>query len=274
MTNLILNNVSFKYPDGTQALENLTLEVSQGQRVAIIGQNGAGKTTAVKLMNGLLKPSAGEVIVGDWNTNSKTTAQVSRKVGYVFQNPDDQIFHNEVIKEVRFGPKNMGFDTDRMEEITQWAMELCGIAHFAEENPYNMPYSMRKFVTIASVIAMDSDIIILDEPTAGQDKVGLEILGNMLDTLESLGKTVITITHDMEFVTNHFDRVIVMANRRIIADDQALTIFYQKEILEESMLKPPAVAQMAALLEISHAIISKKELIDYIKNQYLCGQRV
>lgn len=274
MTNLILNNVSFKYPDGTQALENLTLEILQGQRVAIIGQNGAGKTTAVKLMNGLLKPSAGEVTVGDWNTDSKTTAQVSRKVGYVFQNPDDQIFHNEVIKEVRFGPKNMGFDTDRVEEITQWALELCGISQYAEENPYNMPYSMRKFVTIASVIAMDSDIIILDEPTAGQDKVGLEILGNMLDTLESLGKTVITITHDMEFVTNHFKRIIVMANRRIIADDQALAIFYQKEILEESMLKPPAVAQMAALLGIPHAVIAKNELVDHIKNQYLSGERV
>lgn len=274
MTNLILNNVSFKYPDGTQALENLSLEIIQGQRVAIIGQNGAGKTTAVKLMNGLLKPTAGEVLVGEWNTNSKTTAQVSRKVGYVFQNPDDQIFHNEVIKEVRFGPKNMGFDEERVEEITQWALELCGISHYAEENPYNLPYSMRKFVTIASVIAMDSDIIILDEPTAGQDKIGLEILGDMLDTLESLGKTVITITHDMEFVTNHFKRIIVMANRRVIADDEALSIFYRNEILEESMLKPPAVAQMAALLNIPHAVLSKKELVAYIKNQFLSGEKV
>lgn len=274
MTNLVLNNISFKYPDGTLALENLSLEIPQGQRVAIVGQNGAGKTTAVKLMNGLLKPTTGEVIVGEWNTTSKTTAQLSRKVGYVFQNPDDQIFHNEVIKEVRFGPKNMGFDLERIEEMTQWALELCGISQYAEENPYNLPYSMRKFVTIASVIAMDSDVIILDEPTAGQDKIGLEILGNLLKTLESMGKTVITITHDMEFVTDHFKRIIVMANRRIVADDQAIAIFYQEEILKESMLKPPAVAQMAALLNIPHAVLSKKELIEYIKSHHQSVEKV
>ncbi|MGE6368760.1 energy-coupling factor ABC transporter ATP-binding protein [Planococcus kocurii] len=274
MTNLVLNNIVFKYPDGTLALENLSLEIPQGQRVAIVGQNGAGKTTAVKLMNGLLKPTTGEVIVGEWNTTSKTTAQLSRKVGYVFQNPDDQIFHNEVIKEVRFGPKNMGFDLERIEEMTQWALELCGISQYAEENPYNLPYSMRKFVAIASVIAMDSDVIILDEPTAGQDKIGLEILGNLLKTLESMGKTVITITHDMEFVIDHFKRIIVMANRRIVADDQAIAIFYQEEILKESMLKPPAVAQMAALLNIPHAVLSKKELIEYIKSHHQSVEKV
>ena len=102
MTELHLTNVSFSYPDGTKALENLTLSVTSGERVAIVGQNGAGKTTAVKLMNGLLKPTEGSVLVGDWDTKNHTTAQVSRKVGYVFQNPDDQIFHNDVESEVRF----------------------------------------------------------------------------------------------------------------------------------------------------------------------------
>lgn len=264
MTKLRLNNVSFSYPDGTKALENFTLSIVTGERVAIVGQNGAGKTTAVKLMNGLLKPTEGTVLIGDWDTKDYTTAQSSRKVGYVFQNPDDQIFHNDVESEVRFGPKNMGFDPKRVDELTNWAMKLCGISEFAQENPYNLPYSIRKFVTIASVLAMDSDIIILDEPTAGQDKIGLKVLGNILQVLEEKQKSVITITHDMEFVSDYFTRIVVMANRQLIVDDNVHKVFYNTEVLEKSMLKPPAVAQMAKLLDLPFGIISKGQLIETI----------
>jgi energy-coupling factor transport system ATP-binding protein len=267
MTDVKLQNVSFSYPDGTKALENLTLNIPRGQRFAIIGQNGAGKTTAVKLMNGLLKPTEGTVHVGDWDTKDYTTAQVSRKVGYVFQNPDDQIFHNDVESEVRFGPKNMGFEPKRVNELTEWALNLCGIYELKEENPYNLPYSTRKFVTIASVLAMDSDVIILDEPTAGQDKIGLRTLENILDSLQEKGKTVITITHDMEFVTEHFSRIVVMANRRLVSDDDAQKIFYNHEVLEESMLKPPAVANMAKLLGLQECILTKPQLITAIEKR-------
>lgn len=267
MTEIQLKDVNFSYPDGTVALEGLTVGIKTGERVAIVGQNGAGKTTAVKLMNGLLKPTSGVVTVDDWTTTDKTTAQLSRKVGYVFQNPDDQIFHNEVIDEVRFGPKNMGFEEEKVNELTDWAIGLCGINEYRDENPYNLPYSMRKFVTVASVIAMDGDVVILDEPTAGQDKVGLEILGRVLDDLQNRGKTVITITHDMEFVAEHFDRLIVMANRRIIADGQASAIFYQDEILKESMLKPPASANIARMLGLPEGIIRRQDLALKIKQQ-------
>ncbi|WP_053368555.1 energy-coupling factor ABC transporter ATP-binding protein [Bacillus sp. FJAT-27245] len=267
MTDVRLENVSFSYPDGTKALENLTLAVHAGQRVAIVGQNGAGKTTAVKLMNGLLKPTEGTVHVGDWNTKDYTTAQVSRKVGYVFQNPDDQIFHNDVESEVRFGPKNMGFADERVEQLTEWALKLCGIYELKEENPYNLPYSTRKFVTVASVLAMDSDVIILDEPTAGQDKIGLQRIKGILDDLQEKGKTVITITHDMEFVTEHFSRIIVMANRRLVADQAAAQIFYNQEVLAKSMLKPPAVTNMAKLLDLQKGILTKQQLLTTIKGQ-------
>ncbi|MHA6260807.1 energy-coupling factor ABC transporter ATP-binding protein [Sporosarcina sp. CAU 1771] len=267
MSNIELKEVSFSYPDGTKAVENLSLTIAPGERVAIVGQNGAGKTTAVKLLNGLLKPTEGTVLVGDWDTKDYTTAKVSRKVGYVFQNPDDQIFHNDVESEVRFGPKNMGFDQERVDSLTKWAMEQCGIEEFAEENPYNLPYSVRKFVAIASVLAMDSDVIILDEPTAGQDKVGLKLLVNMLQVLEEKGKTVVTITHDMEFVTEFFHRIIVMANRKLVMDDHASKIFYDKDVLEISMLKPPAVARMAALLNYPDGILTKKQLLQAISER-------
>ncbi|MFC4354239.1 energy-coupling factor ABC transporter ATP-binding protein [Chryseomicrobium palamuruense] len=270
MAELRLENVHFSYPDGTKAVDGLTLKVAAGERVAIVGQNGAGKTTAVKMMNGLLKPSAGDVYVGELNTKDYTTAQISRQVGYVFQNPDDQIFHNDVESEVRFGPKNMGFDEARIDDITEWAMKLCGIYEDREENPYNLPYSTRKFVTIASVLAMDSDVIILDEPTAGQDQVGLTLLADMLKDLERRGKTVLTITHDMEFVTTHFERIVVMANRQLIADESAGTVFYNADVLNESMLKPPAVAQMASLLGLEKGLLTKPQLLSAIlKNQHL-----
>ncbi|WP_409272768.1 energy-coupling factor ABC transporter ATP-binding protein [Neobacillus sp. SCS-31] len=267
MTDVRMQNVSFTYPDGTKALEHLTLTIHAGQRVAIIGQNGAGKTTAVKLMNGLLKPTEGTVHVGEWNTKDYTTAQVSRKVGYVFQNPDDQIFHNDVESEVRFGPKNMGFADDRVEQLTEWALKLCGIYDLKGENPYNLPYSTRKFVTIASVLAMDTDVIILDEPTAGQDKIGLQRLKDILENLQEKRKTVVTITHDMEFVTEHFSRIIVMANRRLVADQASEQIFYNQAVLDESMLKPPAVTNMAKLLGLQEGILTKQQLLAAIKER-------
>ena len=267
MNDLHLNNVSFSYPDGTVALEDLSISILAGERVAIIGQNGAGKTTTVKLMNGLLKPTNGSVFVGEWDTKKYTTAQVSRKVGYVFQNPDDQIFHNNVESEVRFGPKNMGFKPERVDELASWAMKTCGILEYAQENPYNLPFSLRKFVTIASVIAMDSDVIILDEPTAGQDRSGLQVLGELLQVLENKGKTVVTITHDMEFVTDFFERIIVMANNQLIADDIAERIFYDREVLEKCMLKPPAVALMAKTMNFPDGILTKNQLMQAILNQ-------
>ncbi|MFE6166674.1 energy-coupling factor ABC transporter ATP-binding protein [Viridibacillus arvi] len=267
MTNLNIRNVSYSYPDGTLALEDFCLSISSGERIAIIGQNGAGKTTAVKLMNGLLKPTKGNILVGDMNTKEYTTAQISRKVGYVFQNPDDQIFHNNIESEVRFGPKNMGFNEEQVDKLTNWAMDLCGVKNYNDENPYNLPYSIRKFVTIASVLAMDSDVIILDEPTAGQDKVGLERLVHILKVLEEKRKTVITITHDMEFVTEYFDRIVVMANRKIVVDDNVDQIFYNHEVLEMSMLKPPAVTKMSKLLSLSDGITTQAQLLAAISEK-------
>ena len=178
-----VENITFKYPDGTVAVENVSFEIDKGEKVAIVGQNGAGKTTMVKLINGLLKPSIGSVIVDSWNTKDYTTAKMSRKVGYVFQNPDDQIFHNTVIDEVMFGPKKMGYSTEEMRALVKKAIVVTELDKYIDENPYNLPYSIRKFVTIAAVISMGTEIIILDEPTAGQDMKGIKTLNKLIETL-------------------------------------------------------------------------------------------
>ncbi|WP_342431790.1 ABC transporter ATP-binding protein [Neobacillus sp. FSL H8-0543] len=261
MSFLTLDNVSYSYPNGFKAVENVSMSFKKGEAVAIIGQNGAGKTTAVKLMNGLLKPQEGNVTIDGWNTKDYTTAQISRKVGYVFQNPDDQIFHSDIYSEIEFAPKMLGLPPEKIKENVMKAAELAGVVPFLKEHPYNLPFSMRKFVTIASVLAMDSSVIILDEPTAGQDLLAMERLGAIIRTLTAEGKTVITITHDMEFVVNNFDSVIVMANRKKIAEGNKRDIFWNTEVLMESMLKQPHISRVSRTLQLEEKILSIDEMI-------------
>lgn len=264
MSFIKVENITFSYPDGTVAVENVSFSISKGEKVAIVGQNGAGKTTMVKLINGLLKPTSGTVIVDSWNTKDYTTAKMSRKVGYVFQNPDDQIFHNTVISEVMFGPKKIGYPTEEMRKLVKRAILLSGLENYIDENPYNLPYSIRKFVTIAAVVSMGTEVIILDEPTAGQDLKGIKILNKLIDELHKEGKTIITITHDMEFVVNNFDRVIVMAHNNVIDDDDKRDIFWKKDILVESKLKQPYISSLANALHMDGKILFSNELVDKI----------
>ncbi len=265
MSFLTLNDVTYCYPNGFKAVENVSMSFEKGESVAIIGQNGAGKTTTVKMMNGLIKPTQGDVIIDGLNTKDYTTAQISKKVGYVFQNPDDQIFHEDVKSEIRFGPKNLGFSEQKIEENVMKAAELTGIVPFLNIHPYNLPYSLKKFVTIASVIAMDTDTIILDEPTAGQDSQAIERLGFIIDSLVREGKTIITITHDMEFVVNNFERVIVMANKRVVEDNHKQEIFWNLGVLEEAMLKQPHISRLSNTLNLNEKVLDINQMIDVLK---------
>ncbi len=190
-------NASFCYPNGTLANEELNLHIGQGERVAIIGQNGAGKTTAVKMMNGLHKPTQGDVIVNGINTKERTTAQISHMVGYVFQNPDDQIFNTTVRAELEFWPRYQKLSPEDMNARVARAAEMTGIGQYMELNPYEIPYSTKKFVSIAAILAVQTPYLVLDEPTAGQDTHGVNCLVHIMDTLRSEGKGVIVITHDM-----------------------------------------------------------------------------
>lgn len=266
MSFLTLKDVTYSYPNGFTAVENISISFEKGESVAIIGQNGAGKTTTVKMMNGLTKPSQGDVFIGGLNTKDNTTAQISKKVGYVFQNPDDQIFHDKVRSEISFGPKNLGFSEQQIEENVMKAAELTGIVPYLDIHPYNLPYSLKKFVTIASVIAMDPEVLIFDEPTAGQDSLSIKRIGFIIDSLVKEGKTVITITHDMEFVVENFERVIVMANKRVISDRNKQDIFWDLDILEEAMLKQPHISRLSNTLDLNEKILNIDQMIDYLKN--------
>lgn len=260
-----VKNISFKYPNGYLAVDSVSFSIDAGENIAIVGQNGAGKTTTVKMLNGLTKPCSGDVYINGESTKKYTTAQMARRVGYVFQNPDDQIFNSTVYKEIEYGLKKMKVPEEERERRIKDAVELTGMIPYLDDNPYDLPLSIRKFVTIASVIASDCDVMIFDEPTAGQDLDGLERLSAIYKTLTERGKGIVTITHDMEFVADNYERVIVMCQKKVIADGKTKDIFFRKDIMDRAMLKQPALVRIANKVGMTEHTLDVKELAAYIK---------
>ncbi|MDR2619884.1 MAG: ATP-binding cassette domain-containing protein [Propionibacteriaceae bacterium] len=259
-----IDNVSFTYPGGVEAVHEVSLALSAGESVAIIGQNGAGKTTLAKLVNGLLRPSSGEVRIAGHATTEWTAAETARRVGYVFQNPDDQIFNKTVLDEVEYALRRLGLPEVERKRRVDAALELTGLSDRRSANPYDLPLSVRKFVTIASVIALDTAVLLFDEPTAGQDLAGLNRLIAILRELSRRGKAVVTITHDMEFVSQHFARTIVMADRQVLADTPTERTFYLDAVIAKAMVNQPAFVQLTRHFCASDIGLSMDKLADVI----------
>ncbi len=242
-----VEDLEFSYNHDVHIFEKLNLFLD-GRSTAIIGQNGAGKTTLVRLLKGLLKPQSGRIWFGEDDISGKTVAMLADKVGYVFQNPDDQIFKYKVIDEVMYGPLNIGMSEKEARDRSMKALELMGLKGKEQMNPYDLELNERKMTAIASVVAMDTDVLILDEPTIAQDYPGRELIGGMIRELSSEGKLVIAILHDMDFVEKHFERVIVMAHGKILADSTALQVFAQDDVLREARLQKPYITELRQCL--------------------------
>ncbi len=266
MAYIEVKDVSFAYPNGYLAVDHINMNINQGESIAIVGQNGAGKSTFVKMLNALQYPTEGAIKIGDITTKDYTTAQVSRVVGYVFQNPDEQIFHSTVWQEVEYGPKKMKLPKEQVEKQVKYALEITGMDQYADENPFNLPLSTRKFITIAAIIASDCSVMIFDEPTAGQDLAGNQLLANILQALEAKGKTLITISHDMEFVVENFQKVIVMANKKILKSGMPKDIFWDYDVLEKAMLKQPYVSRLCRNLGLNGGVVKLDDAVEYIMN--------
>lgn len=230
-----IEKLDFSYLADIPVLEDLNMKLDQ-RPTAIIGQNGAGKTTLVKLLKGLLKPVSGSIYFHGEDISGKTVAMLAGSVGYVFQNPDDQIFKYNVMDEVLFGPLNIGMDPEQAKKEAAWALELTGLSGKEKENPYDLELYERKMTAIASVLAMDTDVLILDEPTIAQDWKGRQIIGSIIRSLSGRGKLVIAILHDMDFVAENFERVIIMAHGQVLADGTAKEVFAQEEVLKNCLL--------------------------------------
>ena len=243
-----VKDLRFSYVKGREVLHGLNLALDH-RPTAIIGQNGAGKTTLVRVLKGLLKPDSGEIRYQGENLETKTVAELASRVGYVFQNPDDQIFKYKVLEEVRFGPLNIGMSPQEAEASAHEALRMVGLDEKAGENPYDLELSDRKMVAIASVLAMNTDVIILDEPTIAQSWNDREKIREIIQAKAAEGKLVIAILHDMDFVASSFARVIAMAHGEILADDTPAEIFRNHPILEKAALAAPPLYELLEELE-------------------------
>ncbi len=261
---LQVDGVSFAYPGGVEALRDVSLSVRAGEAVGIIGENGAGKTTLVKHLNGLLKPDEGRVLVEGHDTRDHTAAALARWVGLVFQNPDDQLFQSSVRKEVALGPRNLGLDEAEVEERVAWALELVGMDGAGEQHPYDLGLSGRKLVAIAAVVAMDSPIVVLDEPTTGQDHAGVDVLTHVVRELRALGKTVVAISHDMDFIARNFPRVVTMAHAQVLLDGPVAEVFARPDVLAEAGVSTPLLGRLARRLGWEETPFTVEEFVEVL----------
>lgn len=241
-----VEDVHYTYPNGIQALRGVSIKIRDGEFVAIMGENGAGKTTLVMHMNGLLKPTKGRVLVDGVDTRDVSVAQLSRKVGLVFQNPDNQFFCSTVEEEIAFALRNFGFSEELVKRRVAWALNLLNLTRYRERSPFTLSGGEKKRVALASVLAWNPEVLILDEPTIGQDFRQKEKLRQFILQLNSQGRTVIIVTHDVEFVADcdPAPRVVLMAGGRIIADGDARDVLTNLELVEKASLIPPQVSQV------------------------------
>jgi len=261
--NITVTDLTFTYPSGVQALSGVTLTIPSGEAAAIVGENGAGKTTLVKHFNGLLKPTSGTVTVGEWDTRQYTVAKLASRVGYVFQNPDDQLFERAVIKEASFGPKNLGRSAEEAAAAAREALASVGLEGEADKHPYDLHLSQRKLLALAAVLAMRTPVVVLDEPTTGQDGRGIARIAAIVDRLKSERRTVVTITHDIDFAAENFDRVIVMARGKVIADGSARDVLSQTDALRSAEVEPPQLARLARSLGLPATPLTPQELVEW-----------
>jgi energy-coupling factor transport system ATP-binding protein len=259
-----ISDLHFSYPNGVQALNGISFIIDPGEQVAIVGQNGGGKTTLVKHLNGLLRPTRGQVLIGNWDTTKHSVAKLASRVGYVFQNPDEQLFSKTVGVEVAFGPRNLGFSGDQVQALVKDALALTELSDKTETNPYDLSVTWRKMVALASIISMDTDIVIFDEPTTGQDAVSITRIASTIAELRKRGKTGITITHDIDFCAENFDRVIAMSEGKILLDGSTNDVLSQEEILATTYVDPPQLTRLGKRLNFNRTVRNEAEFLDVL----------
>ena len=241
---LEVKDLHFTYSTGLEALKGINLTVNDGEFLAIMGQNGAGKTTLVKHFNGLLKPTNGEVLVDGVSTKNVSVAKLARNVGFVFQNPDHQLFSETVEDEIAFALKNFGFEESVVEKQVDWALNLLDIVQYRKTSPFMLSGGERKRVALASILAWDPQMVILDEPTIGQDHQQKEKLLQFILQLNAQKKTVVVVTHDVEFVAECNPRVILMSEGKILAEGKAEEILTEPKLLAQASVVPPQITQI------------------------------
>jgi len=265
-----VRDLTFQYPyTESPALGGVNLTVRRGENIGIIGQNGSGKTTLVKQFIGLLKPTSGQVTVFGMDTRQHTVPQLASKVGFVFQDPDQQIFSHKVTLEVAFGPRNLGLSEDETERRVEKSLKDVDCYHLKDENPLDLSKGEKQRVNIASVMAMGPQLLVIDEPTTGQDFLrGKEIMDLAMRLIRQ-GKTVITISHDMNIVAEYASRTLVLKDGQIFVDGTTREIFSEPKRLRETYLRPPQVTALAQSLNgfgFPNDVLTVDEMAAYVQD--------
>ncbi|WP_305515191.1 MULTISPECIES: ATP-binding cassette domain-containing protein [unclassified Methanobrevibacter] len=239
-------NLSFTYPDGTEALKNINIQINKGEKIAIMGPNGAGKSTLFSHFNGLSEPTSGHVEIDGEKIVFKREEllKVRQKVGIVFQDPNDQLFAPTVREDVAFGPMNLGLDYDEVKRRISESLEMVGMSGFEDKTPHHLSGGQQKRVAIAGIIAMKPEIMILDEPTAGLDPEGVDKVLNILNKLNSKGISIVISSHDIEMVNQFANKIYVLYDGEIIASGDKHQIFSDKKLLKKAHLKSPITTEI------------------------------
>ncbi|HEX2925931.1 MAG TPA: ABC transporter ATP-binding protein [Ruminiclostridium sp.] len=235
-----LEEVSFTYPDGHQALGNISFLLGHGESVGVVGANGAGKSTLLSVLTGILFPQTGKVRIGDIPVTKKTLAEVRRSIGLVFQEPDDQLFMTSVYDDVAFGPRNYKLDESEVEVRVNQALEEVGIPHLKDRPPYKLSGGEKKLAAIAAVISMKPDILIMDEPTASLDPKARR---KVMNILKGFSHTKIITSHDLDMIMDMCARTIVLKNGRVAADGPTTEILGNSVLMDQCGLEIPLAMQ-------------------------------
>lgn len=269
-----IQNVTFHYPDGPDVLQGANLEIRDGEFVAIMGENGAGKTTLVKMFNGLLKPDKGTITVDGIDTRKKSVAQLSRDVGLIFQNPDNQLFAETVAQELAFSLRNFGFSEDVIGRRVTSILNTLDLERYEKSSPFVLSGGERKRVALAAILVWDPKHVIMDEPTIGQDYLQKDRLRNFIMQLVSQGKTVVIVTHDVEFVAECKPRVVLLSHGTVIGDGSATAILTNSSLVQQASLVLPQIstlmknlADLGAPSEIIDAYSAKDFVLAQMRNK-------
>jgi len=255
---VVFENVHYTYQSNVEALRGVDLVFERGEVVALMGENGSGKTTLLKHMNGLLKPTVGRVLVDGVETTSASIAELSRKVGLVFQNAEDMFFESTVYNEVAFALRNFGYDEEKVRKRVEWALKFFELEQYKDHSPFLLSGGEKKRLAMAIILAWSPSIICLDEPTIGQDSVQKEKMMHMIKMLNTQGRTVILASHDVEFIADLKPRVVVLSRGKVLADGKSQEILTDGELLKKASLIPPQV--VSVLERLSDLGVQRKVL--------------
>lgn len=254
-----LENVSYRYTQGIEAfsgkddaIRDISIEIASGEFVGIVGPSGSGKTTLIQHFNGLLLPTSGKVLIDgvDLTEHKKRLGEIRRKIGIIFQFPEFQFFENTIYDEVAYGPRNLKIPEEVIQTRMQEAFQLLGLdfQEFKDRSPFQLSEGQKRRVAIASILVMEPDVLVFDEPTAGLDYQGVGRLKNFVKELRQVGKTVILVSHDMNFIAEMVDRVICLKNGQVIFDGTKTEFFTDTQLLKTANLKEPEVLRLVRFL--------------------------